>query len=336
MARRTIAIGAGLLVLILIVLGFRGCLSAREERATKDYVGDTNELIGESKSEAEQLFELLGGTGEPVDVQNIANGLRTSAAQLVDRAEDLDPPDDMSDANGYFLEAMELRRDGIAEIAKALPAALADQERRESTDRIAEMMRVFDASDVLLLYRFRQSRDSALASNDLEGDVVVARDAQMRFLPDVEWLDPAFVADQVEGLRTGTGGDAGGDGEAAPGLHGNGLGTVTLGGVALVPGASATVPLTDDLAFDVQVVNQGENTETDVTVKVSIGEGDDLTEIEEQIPEIGVGTEQTVTVPLGERPPVGEQVPITVEVVPVDGEEKTDNNSADFSVIFTS
>ena len=142
------------------------------------------------------------------------------------------------------------------------------------------------------------------------------------------------MADQIAGLR-GTGGGAGDD-SAAPGLHGNGLGTVTLGGVALVPGASATVPLSDDLAFDVQVANQGDNNETDVNVKVTVGEGDDATELEETIPEIAVGEQQKVTIPLDERPPTGENVPVTVEVEAVPGEEKTDNNSAEFSVIFTS
>jgi hypothetical protein len=39
---------------------------------------------------------------------------------------------------------------------------------------------------------------------------------------------------------------------------------------------------------------------------------------------------------LAEKPPTGENVPVNVEVEPVPGEEKTDNNSADFTVIFTS
>ena len=336
MARRTIAIGAALLVLILLVLAFRGCLAARNDRAIKDYVGDTNELIGASQGESDQLFDLLSGSGEPVDAQNLVNALRSEAASLVDRARGLDAPDDVAQAQDYFVEAMQLRSDGITEIARALPGALADQERRESTDRIAQMMRVFDASDVLMTVRFRPSLEDALKDQELDDEVRLPRDGQMQFLPDVEWLDPAFVADQIEGLRTGTGGEDTGDGTATPGLHGNGIGTVTLGGVALVPGASATVPLTSDLAFDVQVTNQGESTETDVTVRVTVGEGDDASEIEEQIPEIGVGTTQNVTIPLGSEPPVGENVPINVEVLPVDGEEKTDNNAADFTVIFTS
>jgi hypothetical protein len=337
MVRRTLAIGAALLVLILLVLGFRGCLNARNERAIKDYVSQSSELIDQSKLEGNELFALLGGSGDQadaVDSANVVNGLRSESATLVDRANDLDTPDEVSAAQENLLDALELRRDGLAAVANALPGALADEERRESTGDIAEMMQVFLASDVLLKYRFRPELQQALRDEDLTGEVSVPRVQELEFVPDVQWVDPDFVADQIAGLRgTGAGGT---DETAAPGLHGNGLGTVTLGGVALVPGASATVPLTDDLSFEVQVVNQGENNETDVNVRVTVGEGNDATQLEEAIPEIAIGEQQTVTIPLAERPPTGENVPVNVEVEPVAGEEKTDNNSADFTVIFTS
>jgi CARDB len=332
MVRRTLAIGAGLLVLILLVLAFRGCLNARNDQAIKDYVNQSSELVDQSKLEGEQLFNLLAGTGDQddaVDAANVVNGLRSESATVVDRATDLDVPDEVAPAQENLVEALELRRDALAAVANALPGALADEEQRESTQDIAEMMQVFLASDVLLKARFRPNLQQALEDEDLSDEVSVPRTGRLEFVPDVQWVDPDFVADQVAGLRGGGGGQ--GDEAATPGLHGNGLGTVTLGGVALVPGASATVPLSDDVSFEVQVVNQGENNETDVNVKVTVG---DRT-IEEQIPEIAVGEQQTVTIPLGEQPPTGENVPVTVEVEPVAGEEKTDNNTAEFTVIFT-
>ena len=337
MVRRTLAIGAALLVLILLVLAFRGCLNARNERAIKDYVSQSSELIDQSKLEGNQLFELLSGSGDQddaVDAANVVNGLRSESTTLVDRAHDLDTPDEVSAAQDNLVDALELRRDGLAAVANALPGALADEEQRESTGDVAEVMQVFLASDVLLKYRFRPNLQRALEEEDLTGEVSVPRPRELEFVPDVQWADPDFVADQVAGLRGGGGGA--GDEPAAPGLHGNGLGTVTLGGVALVPGASATVPLADDLSFDVQVVNQGENNETDVNVTVTVGEGNDADVVEEQIPEIAVGEQQTVTIPLGSRPPTGENVAVTVEVEPVAGEEMTDNNVAEFTVIFTS
>lgn len=325
-----------LLVLILLVLGFRGCLNARKESAIKDYVRESSELAQQSKLQGKNLFGLLSEPGdqdEAIDRENAVNGLRVESATTVDQANDLDVPDELSTAQGYFLDALELRRDSIARVADELPGALADQERRQSSDQIAQMMQFISASDVLLVGRWKPSTEQTLESEDLQGEVALPRDGQLTILPDIQWVDPSFVADQIEGIRSGSGADTGGD--AAPGLHGNGLGTVSLGGVALTPGAGATVPLSDDLAFEVQVLNQGENNETDVNVRVTVGEGDEAIELEESIDTIAVGEQQTVTLPLGAQPPTGQNVPIKVAVEPVDGEEKTDNNEADFTVIFT-
>jgi hypothetical protein len=329
MVRRTIAAGAGLVVLILLVLGVRGCLNARQERAIEDYVTDARALSQESTQQGSDLFGLLQGPGgqeQVVDIQNALNGLRVQSAQLVDRAGDLDVPGDLSTAQRYFLDSLELRRDGLAEVADAIPSALGDQERRQGTDRVAEMMQVFLASDVVYTARFRPS-----LADTLDSEEISLQPPRSEFVPDIEWLDPSFVADQVSGIRTGEGGDQ----AAAPGLHGNGLGTVTLGGVALTPGASATVQLSSDLGFEVQVVNQGENTENDVNVRVRVGQGDDAVDLEEPIDTIAAGEAQTVTIPLDRQPPTGQNVPIEVEIEPVPGEEKTDNNSATYSVIFT-
>jgi hypothetical protein len=329
MVRRTIAIGGGLLLLVLLVFGFRGCLDARKERAMEDYVRGANELLKLSQAESSQLFDILSApsdTDQTVNRQNQANALRVDAATLSDRARDLDVPDELSDANDYFVEALDLRRDGLAEVADQLPGALAQEERRNSTGRIAQMMRVFLASDVLLTARFAPSSERALDEEQI--DATINKDS-LTFVKDIDWVSPDFVADQIAGIR-GTDG-----GSATPGLHGNGLGTVSLGGVALTPGGSATVPLTEDIAFDIQVLNQGDSTETDVQVQVTVGQGGDAIDLEETIPEIAAGEAKAVSIPLTKQPPTGQNVPITVSVKPVPGEEVTDNNEAEFTVIFT-
>ena len=330
MVRRTIAIGGAILAFILIVLLFRGCLDARKERAMEDYVRDTNELVNLSKAESERLFDTLrtpSGEDQAVDRQNQANELRVDSATLVDRARDLDVSDELSESQDYFVESLELRRDALNVVAEELPGALAEEERRESTARIAQMMQVFLASDVLLKSRFRPVLIDALAEEDI--DARVPSPTSLTFVENLDWLQPDFVADQIAGIR-------GSGGTATPGLHGNGLGTVSLGGVALTPGASATVQLTRDTAFDVQVLNQGDSTETDVVVNVTVGQGGDAIDLEETIDEIAAGEQKNATIPLTEEPPAGQNVPITVRVKPVPGEEVTDNNEAEFTVIFTS
>ena len=211
-------------------------------------------------------------------------------------------------------------------IAEELPKATAQQAQRLSTGRIAQMMRVFDASDVLMRSRFKPEERDALKQEDVAA--TLPKDTTLAFLPDVQWLQPAFVADQISGI-------SGSGGSATPGLHGDGLGTVSLGGVALTPGGSTTVQLTKDIAFDIQVVNQGDSTETDVGVTVTVGSGGDAVKLEETIPEIAAGEQKTVSIPLTSQPPTGQNVPITVNVKAVPGEQVTDNNKADFTVIFT-
>jgi hypothetical protein len=329
MARRSLALGAGLIVLILLVLGVRGCVNARQERAMKDYVSDVADLVGESGQQSEAFFRLLDGPGgrdQAVDVENSLNGFRVQSAQLVDRARDLDHPGDVDEAQSYLIETLEFRKDGLAAIADALPTALGDQDRREGTEKVTAQMQSFLAGDVIYAARFRPSLSQKLRDEDLAGTV---RIPPSEFVPDIQWLQPSFVADKVNGIRSGKGGSA------APGLHGNGIGTVTLNGQALSSGGSLSVKLAGELKFDVQATNQGENTETDVNVKVSIGRGDDAITAQEPLDSIAAGETKTVSVAIGEQPPTGQNVPVTVEVEPVPGEEKTDNNKQTYSVIFT-
>lgn len=332
MARRAIAGVGVLIVVILFVLLLRGCLDARKENAMEDYADRSAELMRESKLEGDALFELLqseGGTDQVVEIRNELNGYRVSSSERVDRARGLDVPGEMEDADAYLLDVLEFRRDGLAMTANAMRTALGDQERREGTRDVTSAMQVFLASDTIDQVRFRPRLREALEEEDLS----IPAFPREGFVPDLEWLDAAFVADRVNALRSGTGGA--GDEAATPGLHGNGIAAVALGGTTLTAGAGATVQLTSDLAFEIQVQNQGENTETDVNVVVSVGEGDDAIELEEAIDTIAVGEIQTVTIPLSEQPPTGQNVPIAVEVEPVPGEEMTDNNIQEFSVIFT-
>jgi hypothetical protein len=330
MLRRTIALIGGVILLILLVLGVRGCLNARKENAIKDYANDSAELIRASKLEGDQLFKLLqgeGGTDQATAIINQLNAYSVDSSELVDRANRLDVPGDLNGAQDDLVSVLELRRDGFADITDALQVALGDQDRRQGSDDVAKQMQVFLASDIVDTQRFRRKLFDVLRDEDLSAPDL----PQKGFVPDIEWLQPDFVADQVNALRTGTGGG----GEATPGLHGNGIAGVTLGGVALAPGGSASVQLTGDLAFEIQVQNQGENTENDVVVSVTVGDGGDADTQEETIDTIAAGELKTVTIPITKQPPTGQNVPIKVEVEPVPGEQKTDNNTQESSVIFT-
>jgi len=332
LVRRAIAAGAGVLVLLLLVLGVRGCLNARKEQAIKDYNRDVGALLQESDQQSKAFFELLsgsaGGRSQAVDIENQLNTFRVQSAQLVDRARSTDHPGDVDKAQRFLLETLEFRRDGLAQIADALPQALGDQERRQGTDKVTADMQEFLTSDVIYSQRFIPNMQDVLKDQDLAGELRVPRS---QFLPDIQWLQPSFVSQRVSRLRTG----GGSSGPASPGLHGNGLAGVSLGGQALSPGGSASITLSKDLTFEVQVINQGENTETDVEINITVGKGGDAIDLNGTLDSIAAGETKTVKIALDQQPTTGQNVPITVEVASVPGEKKTDNNKQTYSAVFT-
>ena len=331
MVRRLVAAGVGIVVLLLVVLLFRGCLSSRKESAYREYVRDVSALVRESDQESRNLFRTLSAPADASDVQvqNQLNTFSGQAEQLVERADALDTPDDLEGAQSYLDETLDFRRDGVKSIATQLPAASADQgDRGKGIQQVAASMQNFLTSDVIYQTRFAPTLRKALEAEDLGGEQV----PRSRFLPEPDWVVPATVADRIPKL----GGSGGSDKDAAPGLHGTGVASATLGGQTLNPGgAAANIPLSDDLTLAVQVANQGENTEEDVRVAVTIGRGGDAVKAEKVLDTIAAGETKPVEIPITEQPPTGQNVPITVTVAKVPGEEKLDNNKASYSAIFT-
>jgi len=317
------------------VVLLRGCLGAREERGLKDYVRDVRAIVDQSDGQSEEMFNTLSQPGRgvsDVERENSLKGLRAQADQLVERTRDLDVPDELKPSHGYLVESLEFRRDGIGKIVDILPTALSGRERNQGAQRLADQMGFFLTSDVIFAARVRPSLDTVLREQEVISEVQLP---ESRFLPDRAWLIPEQVSKL---LRGGGGKDASNDRsgkEAAPGLHGNGLGTVSLGGQALTDGGSATVRLGADLSFSVQVINQGENDETDVPVKITIGKGAEAIEVDDNIDQIAKGQTETLEIPLTDEPPTGQSVPITIDVEAVPGEDKTENNKQSYSAIFT-
>ena len=331
---RRIGFGVGALVLlVLLVFGIRACLDSRKERAFKDYMRDVAAIMQVSNQESDNFYGLLREPREQsaVDVRNAVNGFRAESAGLVERAKDTDHPGEMNVAHDWLVETLQFRADGIAEIAERLDQALGDQRSGEATDAIAANMQLFLVSDVVYSQRATPEFGKALKDQELEELEV----PQSQFLPDIDWLRPRTVADRIARI---SGGEAGDEGQAAPGLHGTGLGTVTVlpAGTALAPDSPADIPLSDELSFKVQIANQGENDEQDVTVQVSLKpESGDAIELEDTLDTIARGETKEITIPLADTPPTGESVTIDVSVLPVPGEKKTDNNKASFTVVFT-
>ena len=331
MVRRAIAVGVGVLALVLLILAVKGCRDSAREQAFRDYFRDVNGLMQQSNQESRALFGLLTrpGTQSAVQLASNVNGYRGEAAQLVERAKGLDHPDELNAAAQNAVLTLELRRDGIAGIAKELPTALGDAGQEAAAAKIAVYMRNFLASDVLYTERVVPGLRKPAKREGLDGELEVPKS---HFLTDLGWLSAATVGDRIGRIRSG-----GSAGPAAPGFHGTGLGTVTVkpGGQTLAQGGAVDIKASPNLSFDVQVMNQGENDETDVPVKLTIsGAGKPLV-VQQRIPSIAAGQSKTVSIPLAATPPTGRPVTITVQIVGVPGEKNLDNNKGTFAAVFT-
>ena len=327
MVRRTIALGGAVLLVILLVVGINGCLDSRKDRAFRDYATDVRAIVRTSNDTSERLFDLLSSPqkADALDVQTQVNAERADAEQLVQRARDTDHPDELDGAQGYLVEALQFRADAIEKIAGALPEALGD--RRGSSDAInaiAGQMQALLASDVIYLQRTVPSLNSAYDDRGIE-----ERFPTDRFLPDLGWLDP----DTVE---TRLGRISGQSQATTPGLHGTGVTGVTVepAGVELNENGVNRVPVSGRLTFDVKVQNQGESEETDVAVSVAIANGDRIN-VDQTIPRIAAGQEETVSIPLPKAPSTEAVSSVTVSVAPVPGEGTKENNRIEYQVAFT-
>jgi hypothetical protein len=206
--------------------------------------------------------------------------------------------------------------------------ALSGQNKGDAVGRVATQMQLFLASDVLYSQRVLPNLTRPLKKEGLLSEVQVPKS---RFLPDLQWARPTYVAKNLAGLGSAAGGPV------TPGIHGTALVGVTAkpGGETLSESGATSITVSPQLAFDVSVQNGGDTDERDVTVQLSIvGAGKPIVR-QQTIPSIAAGTQKVVTIPLAAAPPLGRPVTIRVAVNAVPGEKKLDNNRASYPAIFT-
>ncbi len=329
--RRVLAAGIAIVVLLLIVLGIKSCRDSARRDSMKAYVRDVTAITQASGQDSSALFTVLSRSGKqsPLQIQNAVNQYEGDASQLVDRAKNTGHPDEMSDAQRYFVQVLQLRRNALGTIASSLQAALGAAANDAATGRIAAQMQTLLASDVVYREQVIPNLRRPLKKENLLDQVKIPTS---HFLPDLQWVRPTVVASHIEGLRTGRG-----SGPIAPGVHGTSLVGTTArpSGQALTPAGTTSITVSPRLSFDVNVQNGGVNKEADVQVVLTVaGAGKPIVR-EQTIPTMDAGQQKIVSIPLAATPPTGRRLTVSVDIKPVPGETKLDNNKATYGVIFT-
>jgi hypothetical protein len=331
--RQAVALGVGLVLLILIVVGIRSCSNARTDNALKSYNRDASTIIKSSDQDVmAPFFRLMSnGAREAQDLQVQVNQLRQAADDDASRAEGFDVPGDMADAQHDLLMTLNFRRQGLARIAGAIPQAQGrGQASEQGTRTIAANMQLFLASDIVYNQRVAPLIKDALDENGVSGQTV----ATTKSLPSLEWLSPAVVCDRIGGQGCGgTGGT--GTGGVAPGLHGHGIVSVSVGGTTLQPGQVVNRVPAASPTFRVTIANQGDSNERNVPITVTVRGGPKPITVRRNAAATTSKHNATVDIPLGQTPPTGQAVTVEVVAGKVPGEKNTENNRQSYTVLFT-
>jgi hypothetical protein len=322
MIRRALALGAGLLILFLLVLGARGCLDARKNRSLEDYSSNVTQIVDETNTLGKSFFGLLDDPGA-LSVTEFTGEIESDRGAMdgfLSRVEKLSVPGDMESAQQSLKLVYQLRANAMGTIADRMSTALGNEGSEQAIKAIAAEMQTLSATDVLYNQVTRHEVDNAILNNGANAPEV----PRSTFVPDpVFWGDPANITSALSAIGGGTTTDA------TTGIHGTGLGTVSIGGVPLDPTVSTVIPAGTEPVVDVEVQNQGESDESDITVSAAVDGGSAL---EQSIPTLAVGETGTASILLTPAP-TGE-VTIDVSVAGVPGEKVLDNNEATYSVTF--
>jgi hypothetical protein len=321
MTRRLLALGGALVVLILIVLGVKGCLDARARGALSDYARSVEQIVTETGQTSKDFFGKLEDPGNlsVTEFTGQVNADSSAMTNYLTRVEDLSAPGELSNAQRSLELVYELRVAAMETIAAKMPTALGEAGAPKATATISRQMQKLLAADVVYETVTRPEIDGQLADNGLESDDV----PKSTFLPGgTKWLDESEVKSALGKVNGSSGG------AISPGVHGLGLLAVSVGESELVPESTTSVVTEGTPEVEVQVQNLGESTENGITVVVTANNK----ETTQEIPSIEPGAIGTAVIPLTPAPE-GETL-LEVEVEPVPGEAVTTNNEATYTVIF--
>jgi hypothetical protein len=322
-----VGIGVVVLVLILIVLGIRGCLNARKTRSFENYVSDLKAISAQTNQLSGDFFGSLSdpGNASALDFENEISTDRGTAQNLASRVDALDTPGELNDAQSELELAYNLRAEALSGISTEVPKALGNPgpERTNAITQITDYMQYFLASDVL----YGQAQDSI--DTVLSDQGIDEKAPASVFMTDpTRWLDPLQVASALSAITTK---------KVSAGSHGVAIvqTEVKPGQVILSPETPTTVSGgggPPELA--VEVSNQGSATEKGVGVSYSLTGGPQTIEGTTTIGTIAAGGVTTAALPIRPQPERNVELTLEVTVLPVPGETITTNNRSTYQLTF--
>jgi hypothetical protein len=325
-------IAFAILIVVLLLLWAQSCQEDAKRDAYGDYMTDISAVGRDSERVGRELSDVLTTPGiKPAELQKQLAGLVQQQQIGVDRARGLDAPGPLLAAHEQAIEALEFRVAGLTGLSEAFRRTQGSKDAAAAGALLATQAERLVASDIVWEDLFKEPAVTVLRQEEISGvEVPDSGFVQTPDLASTSSMVPIWERINGSAASGSTGGTAG------P-LHGTGIESVKVvpGGQQLSTSTETTVEASTDLAFAVAVANTGDNQEVKIPVTLTIQQSPTPI-VKKQTIDI-INPEETKTVVFRDFPSVdfGERRIMRVDVDPVPGEAKTDNNSAEYPVIFS-
>jgi hypothetical protein len=325
-------IAFAILVVVLLLLWVQSCQNDAKRDAYSTYMADVAAVGRDSQRVGRELSDVLTTPRlTPAELQKQLAGLVQQQRIGTDRARGLDPPGPLRSAHEQAIEALQFRGDGLAGIAEAFRRTQGSKDAAAAGALLASQAERLVASDVVWDDLFVEPSVATLRDEEISG--VEVPDSNFVQTPDLASTRSMVpIWERINGSAA-----SGGSGGTPTGLHGTNIESVRVapGGQTLSAGTENTVEASTDLAFAVTIRNGGDHQEVKIEVTLTIQQSPTPI-VKKQTVEI-INPGETKTVSFRDFPSVdfGERRIMRIDVDPVPGEQKLDNNSAEYPVIFS-
>jgi hypothetical protein len=322
-----IAFAIAIVIVLFTVL--RECTGESKATPYREYMDQVRPIAQDSEQVGRELNMALTTPGiKQAALLQKLRGLAQQQEQAVTQVREIEPPGRLRLEHANAVEALEFRVSGIQRLEDAFRQnANAKNAAEAGSDLAAQVQRLL-ASDVIWEDLFYAGTVDTLQDEEVKGVNV----PHSRFLTNTDLATQRGMATTWRRIQdAATGG-------TPTGLHGSSLVSVVArpDGVRLTTAEDNFVVATADLAFDVTFENSGESQEVQVVVGLTIQQTPSPITRTKTVDLIDSGEQKTVRFGnLGQIVQFDAKTPVKVDIKPVPGETKTDNNSATYSVIFT-
>lgn len=330
LTRLLLVLAAIVVLFVIIILVAQNAINNSRQAAYQRYMAQISTMLAQSDSMGAKLTALLTNPGDTSrkEIQTKLDEYIATSDRQVAQAKALRAPSELVDqgAQEFLVLIMTFRHQGLTDLKSSLMTALEVQETDVSAAQISHALNYLTNSDFLYKEVFIPKVRQILKNRNIQGVTI----------PDTKFFSDADLAaksrvQQALALLKSTGN--------LQAVHGIAVAKVVAkpNDKQLNEGGTYNLTASDGLSFDVTVENQGNMSEKNVQVVVTLLSPESTTpqKVKVTIPELKPKEQSVINVKGINPSAYGQTALLRVEAGPVQGEKVTSNNVIEAHVIFT-